>query len=201
MPRPSSSARKQEILQTLARLLEQTHGRNITTAQLAREVGVSEAALYRHFPGKAQMFEALFMFIEETVFPRITRILEDTPAVEARVYGITTLILGFAEKNPGISRLLHGDVLVGETEVLRKRVLQFFDRVDAQLKQVLRDAKLENGFRQSPTESSSLLLALVEGKLARYVRSGFRDSPLAAWDRQWPLLRDALFMQTHDVGN
>ncbi len=193
MARHSSSERKQEILQTLARLLEQTHGKHITTAQLAREVGVSEAALYRHFPGKAQMFEALIEFIEETIFPRVTRILNDTESADTRAHGIISLLLGFADKNPGITRLLHGDVLVGETEQLQKRVSQFFDRLDTQFKQILRDAKLKNETIQSPTESANLLMAFVEGRLARYVRSSFRDSPLEGWDEQWPIFRKAIF--------
>lgn len=193
MPRSASNERKQEILQTLARLLEQTHGKHITTAHLAREVGVSEAALYRHFPGKAQMFEALISFIEETVFPRITRILEENETADARVYAIVTLLLGFADKNPGITRLLHGDVLVGETEELRKRVGQLFNRLDTQLKQILRDARLKNEVSYAPTESANLMLAFVEGRLAQYVRSDFRESPLAGWDEQWAILRKAFF--------
>jgi TetR/AcrR family transcriptional regulator len=191
--RPGSSERKQEILQTLARLLEQTHGKHITTAHLAREVGVSEAALYRHFPGKAQMFEALIEFIEETIFPRVTRILEETEAADAQVYGIITLLLGFADKNPGITRLLHGDVLVGETEQLQKRVGQLFNRLDTQLKQILRNARLKNEVSQAPTESANLMLAFVEGRLAQYVRSDFRESPLTGWDEQWAILRKAMF--------
>jgi TetR/AcrR family transcriptional regulator len=191
--RQSSSDRKQEILETLARLLEQTQGKHITTAHLAREVGVSEAALYRHFPGKAQMFEALIEFIEETIFPRITRILEDSREADARVYAIVTLVLGFADRNPGISRLLHGDVLVGETEQLQKRIGQFFDRLDTQLKQILREAKLHSGSAQSPTESARLLMAFVEGRLAQFVRSGFREPMLTGWDDQWSILRSAIF--------
>ena len=193
MARRSSSDRKHEILETLARLLEQTQGKHITTAQLAREVGVSEAALYRHFPGKAQMFEALIEFIEETIFPRITRILEDSREADARVCAIVTLVLGFADRNPGISRLLHGDVLVGETEQLQRRIGQFFDRLDTQLKQILREAKLHSGSAQSPTESARLLMAFVEGRLAQFVRSGFREPMLTGWDDQWSILRSAIF--------
>ena len=193
MTRSSSSERKQEILQTLARLLETTQGKNITTAMLAREVGVSEAALYRHFPGKADMFEALIEFIEQTVFPRVTRILEESTEADAEIYGIVTLLLGFADKNPGISRLLHGDVLVGETERLQKRIGQFFDRIDSQIKQVLREAKLQTGTANSATQSAKMLLAFVEGRLAQFVRSGFADSPLNGWEEQWPMLRRVMF--------
>jgi TetR/AcrR family transcriptional regulator len=191
--RPTSSDRKQEILQTLAQLLEQTHGRHITTAMLAREVGVSEAALYRHFPGKAQMFEALIEFIEETIFPRITRILEESTDADARIYAVVTLLLGFADRNPGISRLLHGDVLVGETEQLQKRIGQFFDRIDTQIKQILREAKIQTGSTSSATQSAKMLLAFVEGRFAQFVRSGFQDSPLNGWEDQWPMFRRVLF--------
>ena len=135
-PEPS---RKEQILQALATMLEQSPGGRITTARLAAQVGGSEAALYRHFPSKARMFEGLIEFIEETVFTRITRILREEPAVDLRCEATLRLLLTFAERNPGISRILTGDPLVGETERLRVRIAQFFERLDPQLQQLLRE--------------------------------------------------------------
>ena len=120
-------SRKDQILQALAHMLEAEPGGRITTAGLAREVGVSEAALYRHFPSKAKMFEGLINFVDETVFSRINRILQDTPDALAQTEQILTLLLTFTERNPGITRLLTGDALAGENERLRQRIEQFFD--------------------------------------------------------------------------
>lgn len=180
------------ILQTLARMLEERHGERITTAELARAVGVSEAALYRHFSGKARMFEALLEFVEESLFTRITRILADEPDTMRRVQAILLLVLGFAEKNPGMARLLYGDILVGETQRLRRRVAQIYDRLETQLRQVLRDAERLEGRRFVVNETASLLLAQVEGRIARFARSDFKASPTAGWEEQWELLRNAM---------
>jgi len=191
--RARSGERRQQILETLARLLEQHPGEPIRTAALAREAGVSEAALYRHFPGKTEMFEELIRFAEESLFPRVRRIVEDSASTAEKTGSIMTLILGFADHNPGISRLLHGDVLVGETESLRKRVAQLFDRLETELRQFLRDAGLRAELRAGAGETVSVLMSLIEGGIARFVRGGFRDSPLKQWEQQWPLLRPALF--------
>ena len=141
MARPRRGERRQLILEVLARMLQESQGERITTAQLARAVGVSEAALYRHFPSKAKMFEGLLEFIEETLFTRINKIIAEESRAEPRVQNILFLLLGFADKNPGMARLLYGDVLVGETERLRKRVAQIFDRIETQLKQILREGE------------------------------------------------------------
>lgn len=193
MPRPSGSERKQEILQTLASLLEVNQGKHITIAMLAKDIGISEAALYRHFSGKEQMFEGLIEFIEETVFVRITRILGESSGADNQVQSILSLVLGFADRNPGITRLLHGDVLVGETDQLRKRMAQFFNRLESQLKQILREARLVDATQQSATDSARLLMAYLEGRIAQYVRSGFSVSPLEGWDDHWQMLRGAIF--------
>ena len=129
MARPRRGERRQIILETLAHMLEKNQGEHITTAQLARAVGVSEAALYRHFPSKGKMFEGLIEFIEETLFTRINKIIAEESRAEARIQNILFLLLGFADKNPGMARLLYGDVLVGETERLRKRVAQIYKRL------------------------------------------------------------------------
>ncbi len=183
-------SRKDQILQALARMLETAPGERITTAALAEEVGVSEAALYRHFPSKARMFEGLIKFIEETLFLRISRILDDESSAETRCHNILTLLLNFSDKNPGMTRLLTGDALAGETERLRARVAQLLNRVESQLKQVLREAQIRENLKPgvSPTALANLLLAACEGRMAQFVRSEFKKSPLENWDTQWEFL-------------
>ena len=183
-------SRREQILQALAAMLENNPGGRITTANLAAEIGVSEAALYRHFPSKAKMFEGLITFIEETVFSRINRILQDLPTFEQRSEAILFLVLTFAEKNPGMSRLLTGDALAGETQRLRDRMNQFFERIETQFKQMLREAELAE--RKIPTQTASiaanLLTSYLEGKIHQYVRSDFKQLPTAHWYEQWQLL-------------
>jgi TetR/AcrR family transcriptional regulator len=193
MARPRRGERRQLILEVLARMLEENQGQHITTAQLARAVGVSEAALYRHFPSKARMFEGLLDFTEETLFTRINRILAEETHAEARIQGILFLLLGFADKNPGMARLLYGDVLVGETERLRVRVVQIYERIETQLKQILREAEIGENLRVPVTDTAALLLAVVEGAITRFVRSEFRSSPVAGWEKQWEMLRRGVF--------
>ncbi len=193
MARPRRGERRQTILETLAHMLEKNQGEHITTAQLARAVGVSEAALYRHFASKAKMFEGLIEFIEETLFTRINKILAEESRAEARVQSILFLLLGFADKNPGMARLLYGDVLVGETERLRQRVVQIYERIETQLKQILREAEAAENLRVPIADTAALLLAVVEGSITRYVRSEFKSSPVAGWDKQWDLLRKSIF--------
>ena len=190
MDKANKISRKDQILQALARMLEAAPGQRITTAALAREVGVSEAALYRHFPSKARMFEGLIKFIEDTLFPRITRIINEEDSAEIRCHNILLLLLTFCDKNPGMTRLLTGDALAGETERLRERIAQFFGRLEAQLKQVLREAQIRENLKTtiSPTILTNLLLASVEGRLVQFVRSEFKVSPLDNWDTQWDFL-------------
>lgn len=190
------TSRKEQILQSLARMLETAPGERITTAALAKEVGVSEAALYRHFPSKAKMFEGLIKFIEDTLFQRITRIMSDDPNAESRCEKILLLLLTFCVKNPGLTRLLTGDALAGETERLRERIAQFFSRVEAQLKQVLREAQIRENLKTtiSPSVLANLLLATAEGRLVQFVRTEFKSSPLENWDVQWAYLSQNLLM-------
>ena len=194
MPRQKSN-RRQQILETLARELETHPGSRITTAELAAAVGVSEAALYRHFASKARMFEALIDFAEDSVFGIITTILDQDRNPVTRCEKIIRLLLGFVERNPGITRVLLGDALVGEHERLRARVNQFFDRIETQLRQVLREANLSNEIRMvAPIDATAnYLLAIAEGKISRYARGGFTRSPTEHWDEQWSVLRDAIF--------
>lgn len=184
------SSRKEQILQSLARMLENGPGERITTAALAKEVGVSEAALYRHFPSKARMFEGLITFIEETLFTRITRILEEEASAAKRCEKILSLVLAFAERNPGMTRLLTGDALAGETERLRHRISQLFDRLESQLKQILREAQIRENLKTaiSPAVMANMLMAAVEGRLMQFVRSEFKRSPAQNWNDQWEYL-------------
>ena len=193
MARPRRGERRQLILETLAHMLQANHGEHITTAQLARAVGVSEAALYRHFPSKGKMFEGLIEFIEETLFTRINKIIAEESRAEARIQNILFLLLGFAGKNPGMARLLYGDVLVGETERLRKRVAQIYERIETQMKQILREAEVNENLHLPVNDVAVLLLAVVEGSITRFVRSEFKSSPVAGWERQWEMLRKGVF--------
>ncbi len=187
-------SRREQILQSLVQMLENNPGGRITTASLASAVGVSEAALYRHFPSKAKMFEGLINFIEETVFSRITRIMQDFEQAEQRCEKILTLVLTFSEKNPGMCRLLSGDALSGETERLHQRIHQFFDRIEAQFKQILREAELREQKvpLQTVSAAANLLTAVLEGKIRQYVRTEFKEKPTQLWDQQWPLLQPQL---------
>jgi TetR/AcrR family transcriptional regulator len=187
------ASRKQQILQSLAVMLELGAGEKITTAKLAANVGVSEAALYRHFPSKARMFEGLIEFIEETLFTRINKILREETLYKVRCHKILTLLLTFSAKNPGISRLLTGDALTGEQARLHQRINQLFERLETQLKQVFREATLENSSANIDSLlMANFLLAYAEGKIRQFVRSGFKNSPLAEWDSQWTLLEKLL---------
>lgn len=188
-------SRRQQILQALAHMLETEPGGRITTAGLAKTVGVSEAALYRHFPSKAKMFESLIEFIEETIFERVTLIQREEPSAMGRCEKILGLLLAFAERNPGISRILTGDALTGETERLRVRVNQFFERLETQLKQILREAELREGVRTTVTVSTAanLLMAVAEGRIGQFVRSDFKNRPTEYWQDQWPVLMEGFF--------
>lgn len=188
-------SRREQILQALAHMLEVSPGERITTARLAKEVGVSEAALYRHFPSKSKMFEGLIEFIEDTIFSRVTVILKEDGRAIDHCEKILSLLLTFTELNPGITRILTGDALAGETERLRARVAQFFDRLETQLKQVLRDAELHEGIRPTIPMSgaANLLLATAEGRISQYVRSEFKRNPTENWQEQWAVLINGFF--------
>ncbi|MBE0363075.1 TetR/AcrR family transcriptional regulator [Pseudoalteromonas ulvae UL12] len=190
MPATKRSNRKEQILQALAQMLETSPGQRITTAKLAAEVGVSEAALYRHFPSKARMFEGLIEFIEDTLLSRINIILDNEKDTQGRIYNIVLLLLSFAEKNPGITRILTGDALQGEQERLRERIQSLFEKLETQLKQVLRERKLREGKTFSIDEAhlANLMLAFVEGKMNQFVRSDFKAKPSSQFDSQWSML-------------
>jgi len=191
-PKPS---RRQVILESLARELEENPGERITTASLSKAVGVSEAALYRHFASKAKMFEGLIDFAEESIFARINQILKDQQEAKQRCAQLLYLLLAFSARNPGITRVLLGDALVGETERLLVRVGQFFTRLETQLKQILREGEM----RQEPlvgveiNVAANLMITLAEGLMHQYLRSRFQHSPLAQWEAQWQMLESSLF--------
>jgi TetR/AcrR family transcriptional regulator len=187
--RPRPGERREQILQTLAAMLEQPGAERITTAALAAKLDVSEAALYRHFASKAQMFEGLIEFIETSVFTLINQLVEREPSPSAQAQRIATVVLQFGEKNPGMVRVMVGDALVFEHVRLTARMNQFFDRVESQLRQSLR-AAAEAGGSATPTVDAQVLAsavtALVVGRLHRYARSGFKRSPT---DQLEPALR------------
>ncbi|GGK74385.1 nucleoid occlusion factor SlmA [Amphritea balenae] len=183
-------SRREQILQSLAMMLENDPGARITTAALAKHVGVSEAALYRHFPSKARMFEGLIAFIEDTVFSRINIITGSDANAMKQCEQILTLLLAFVEKNPGMARILTGDALSGETDRLRLRINQFFERLETQLKQIMRTAEQSEGLRTELPggATANLMLACAEGRIRQFVRSEFKIRPTINWTDQWSVI-------------
>lgn len=176
--RPKPGERRVQILQALATMLEQPGAERITTAALAAKLDVSEAALYRHFASKAQMFEGLIEFIEQSVFTLINQITEREPEGQAQAARIVAMLIQFAEKNPGMTRVMVGDALVFENDRLQQRMNQFFDKVEASLKQVLR--AVGEGSAAPTVEAqvrASVLTAFIVGRLQRFARSGFKRAP------------------------
>ena len=185
-----SGERKNQILQTLAEMLEKPQAEKITTAALAAKLDVSEAALYRHFASKAQMFEGLIEFIEQTLFSRINKITAEEAGGLRQLDAMLALLLGFAQKNPGMTRVLIGDALVNENERLQTRINQLHDRIEATLRQALRIAVTQH---EAPAEldanaRANLLLAFVVGRWHQFAKSGFKRSPLDLLDTQKTLL-------------
>ena len=178
--RPRPGERRVQILQTLASMLEAPGAERITTAALAARLDVSEAALYRHFASKAQMFEGLIEFIESSVFTLVNQITDREPSPSLQAQKIATVLLQFGEKNPGMTRVMVGDALVFEHERLSQRMNQFFERVESQLRQCLR-AAAEAGGSATPTVDANVLASaitsLAVGRLQRYARSGFKRLP------------------------
>ncbi|OFZ71157.1 MAG: nucleoid occlusion factor SlmA [Betaproteobacteria bacterium RBG_16_58_11] len=178
--------RKNQILQTLAEMLEKPQQEKITTAALAARLDVSEAALYRHFASKAQMFEGLIEFIEQTLFGLVNKITAEETDGRKQLDGIISMLLGFAQKNPGMTRVLIGDALVNENERLQARINQLHDRIEATLRQALRIAVTQ---QEAPAELdanalANLLLAFVVGRWHQFAKSGFKRSPLDLLDAQ-----------------
>jgi TetR/AcrR family transcriptional regulator len=182
--------RKLQILQTVATMLEQPKGEKITTAALAARLELSEAALYRHFASKAQMFEGLIEFIEQTVFGLINKITQEEKSGLQQVDAIVSMLLGFAQKNRGMTRVLIGDALVNEDERLQARINQLLDRIEATLKQSLRIAATqgEMGEAVDVGAHANLLLCYVIGRWQQFGKSGFSRDPLAGWAAQRAIL-------------
>jgi TetR/AcrR family transcriptional regulator len=189
--RPKPGERRIQILQTLATMLEQPGADRVTTAALAAKLSVSEAALYRHFASKAQMFEGLIEFIESSVFTLINQIVEREASGAQQAAKVLTVVLQFGEKNPGMTRVMVGDALVFEHERLIARMNQFFDRVESQLRQSLRAAAEAAGSPQPTVDGNaqaSALTSFAVGRLQRYARSGFKRSPTEHLDAALRLL-------------
>ena len=179
--RPKPGERRIQILQVLAAMLEQPGAERITTANLASRLEVSEASLYRHFASKAQMFEALIEFIEQSVFTLVNQIAAHEVSNESqRTRLLLVMVLQFAEKNPGMSRVMVGDALVFENDRLQQRMNQFFDKLESSFKQSLRDAALANGTPAPMADvqvQASVMVAFIVGRIQRYARSGFKRLP------------------------
>jgi TetR/AcrR family transcriptional regulator len=170
--------RKQQILETLAKMLESPKREKITTALLAARLDVSEAALYRHFANKAQMFEGLIVFIEETVFGLINKISSEETDGQKQLQRIVSMLLVFAEKNPGMTRVLIGDALVNEDEKLQVRINQLNDRIEVTLKQSLRIAETQTGHKTDAEAQANLILCFVIGRWQQFAKSGFKRKPM-----------------------
>jgi TetR/AcrR family transcriptional regulator len=176
--RPRPGERRLQILQTLASMLEAPGAERVTTAGLAAKIGVSEAALYRHFASKAQMFEALIDFVDQSVIGLIRQVTDREPVAPNQAARIVALLLQFAEKNPGMCRVMTGDALVLEHERLQERINLLFDKIEAQLRQSLREANAASSTPTVDTQvQASVLVAFMQGRLQRFVRSGFKRLP------------------------
>ncbi|MCK7458827.1 nucleoid occlusion factor SlmA [Idiomarina aminovorans] len=186
--------RREEILQALAAMLETSPGQRITTAKLAANLGVSEAALYRHFASKARMFEGLIEFVEDTLLTRINMIMDEEKDTLSRCYAILQLLLTFAERNPGITRVMTGDALMGEHDRLRGRMEDLFNRIESSIKQILREKAMREQQRFIVDEAvlANLLLSYVDGKISQFVRSNFKRLPTEHLSAQWQVMEQQL---------
>ena len=187
--RPKPGERRVQILQALATMLEQPGAERITTAALAARLDVSEAALYRHFASKAQMFEGLIEFIESTVFSLVNKIQAESEDGAAQAEQTVVMLLRFAEKNQGMTRVLIGDALVNEDERLQARINQFVEKLEAALRQSLRIAQAANAWHGDANADAAVLIAYVVGRWQLFAKSGFKRSP----QEGWPLQRKFLF--------
>ena len=185
-----SGERKNQILQVLAEMLQAPKSEKITTAALAARLDVSEAALYRHFASKAQMYEGLIGFVEETVFGLVNKISTEQESGLKQIHAIAAMLLSFAEKNPGMTRVLIGDALVNENERLQLRINQLHDRLEAALKQSLRLAATQGEIDKDSdvAAQANLMLAFIIGRWHQYAKSGFKRLPTEMWQKQGPML-------------
>ena len=193
MTRTRHPDRANEILHTLAVMLEDIDAGPVRTAALAREVGVSEAALYKHFPSKGRMFRALIEFIEESLFSHTKRILSEQQDAELRCGKILSLYLGFAEQNPGLCRILTGDALASEDAELKRRARRISTSLETQLKQVFREAMFHGRRPMSAQDSARLLMTMATGRISQYVASQFQVKPSQDWATHWDFVATPLF--------
>ena len=179
--------RKTQILQTLAHMLENPASEKVTTAALAAKLEISEAALYRHFTGKAQMFEGLIEFIEQTLFALVNKITSEEKSGTRQIEAIVGVLLGFAQKNRGMTRVLIGDALVHENQRLQARINQLHDRLEAALKQAIRFGVTQQEIAPDidAAACANLILAFVTGRWHQFAKSGFKRDPVESWNRQW----------------
>ena len=186
--------RKTQILQTLAHMLENPASEKVTTASLAAKLEFSEAALYRHFSGKAQMFEGLIEFIEQTLFALINKITSEEKSGTRQVEAIVGVLLGFAQKNKGMTRVLIGDALVHEDERLQARINQLHDRLEAALKQAVRFGVTQQEIVADTDAAAcaNLILSFVVGRWHQFAKSGFKRDPAELWNRQWRQLMEGV---------
>jgi TetR/AcrR family transcriptional regulator len=186
--------RKTQILQTLAQMLENPASEKVTTAALAAKLEVSEAALYRHFTGKAQMYEGLIEFIEQTLFALINKITSEEKSGTRQVEAIVGVLLGFAQKNRGMTRVLIGDALVHENERLQARINQLHDRVEAALKQAIRFGVTQKEIAEDVDAAAcaNLVVSHVTGRWHQFAKSGFKRDPVEQWPKQWQQLMQGI---------
>ncbi len=186
--------RKDQILQTLAQMLENPAGEKVTTAALAKRLEVSEAALYRHFRGKAEMFEGLIEFIEQTLFALINKITGEEKSGVRQIEAIIGILLAFAQKNRGMTRVLVGEALVNEDERLQLRINQLHDRLEAALKQALRFGVSQREIAQEVDISAqaNLMMSFVTGRWHQFAKSGFKRDPVELWPKQWRQLMEGV---------
>jgi TetR/AcrR family transcriptional regulator len=178
--------RRNQILQTLASMLEQPQPEKITTAALAEKLDVSEAALYRHFASKAQMYEGLIEFIEQTLFGMINKLSAEEPNALKQLDQVLALLLGFAQRNPGMTRVLIGEALIHEHERLQARINQMHDRIEASLRQLIRLGITQQEIPEGVDANieANMLLCSVIGRWHQYAKSGFKRLPLDHWKAQ-----------------
>ncbi len=186
--------RRHQILQTLAQMLEEPAGEKVTTAALAARLDVSEAALYRHFRGKAQMFEGLIEFIEQTVFALVNKITSEEKSGVRQIEAVVGVLLGFAQKNRGMTRVLIGDALVTEDAQLQARINQLHDRLEAVLKQALRFGVTQKEISDDVDVAAhaNLLMSFVTGRWHQFAKSGFKRDPMELWPKQWRQLMEGV---------
>ena len=191
---PRTGERKTQILQTLAHMLENPTAEKVTTAGLAAKLDVSEAALYRHFSGKAQMYEGLIEFIEQTLFALINKITTEEKSGVRQIEAIVGVLLAFAQKNRGMTRVLIGDALVHEDERLQARINQLHDRLEAALKQAIRFGVTQQELapETDAAASANLIISFVTGRWHQFAKSGFRRDPVESWNRQWRQLMEGV---------